>query len=61
MLQELVGGDKPFCYLCEDETRLGLQTIPGQLITLKGVKPVGLQQWKRDNFYLLFTQEVYCR
>ena len=52
MLQELVGDDKPLRYLCEDETRLGLHTIPGQLITLKGVKPIGLQQWKRDNFYL---------
>lgn len=52
MLQELVGDDKPLRYLCEDETRLGLHTISGQLITLKGVKPIGLQQWKRDNFYL---------
>jgi hypothetical protein len=52
VLQELVGDNKPLRYLCEDETRLGLHTIPGQLITLKGVKPVGAVQWKRDNFYL---------
>jgi hypothetical protein len=52
VLQELVGGDKPLRYLCEDETRLGLQTIPGRLITLKGVKPIGIVQWMGDNFYL---------
>ena len=52
MLQELAGGNKPLRYLCEDETRLGLHTIPGRLITLKGVKPIGMVQWMRDNFYL---------
>jgi hypothetical protein len=52
VLQELVGEDQPLRYLCEDETRLGLHTIPGRLITLKGVKPIGSLQWKRDNFYL---------
>lgn len=39
-------------YLCQDETRLGLHTLPGRLITASGVKPEGLTQWKRDNFYL---------
>lgn len=39
-------------YLCQDETRLGLKTISGRLITSKGVKPLGLNQWQRDNFYL---------
>ncbi len=38
--------------MCQDETRLGLKTITGRLITACGVKPVGLNQWKRDNFYL---------
>lgn len=52
MLQELVGGERRLRYLCEDETRLGLHTIPGRLITLKGVKPIGRVQWQRDNFYL---------
>lgn len=52
MLQELVGGERPLRYLCEDKTRLGLHTLPGRLITLKGVKPIGCVQWKRDNFYL---------
>ena len=39
-------------YLCQDETRLGLKTIAGRLITAAGVKPVGLTQWKRDCFWL---------
>ncbi|MBD6620869.1 hypothetical protein FNW02_35320 [Komarekiella sp. 'clone 1'] len=39
-------------YLCQDETRLGLKTIAGHLITARGVKPVGLSQLQRENFYL---------
>jgi hypothetical protein len=39
-------------YLCQDETRLGLKTITGRLITAKGIKPLGHSQWRRDNFYL---------
>ena len=38
--------------MCQDETRLGLKTIPGRLITLLGIKPIGKSQGKRDNFYL---------
>ena len=36
----------------QDETPLGLKTIAGRLITARGVKPVGLSQWQRENFYL---------
>lgn len=39
-------------YWCEDESRLGLRTEVGRLITVKGVKPLGTMQWKRENFYL---------
>ena len=38
--------------MCGDESRLGLKTEPGRLITKTGVKPVGNMQWKRENFYL---------
>lgn len=38
--------------MCQDETRLGLKTITGRVITNPGVKPVGLSQWQRENFYL---------
>jgi len=42
----------PVRYWCLDETRLGLKTITGRLITLAGVKPEGLVGWNRQNFYL---------
>lgn len=51
-MQEEFGDGKRLRYLCQDETRLGLKTIAGRLITAKGVKPVGLSQWQRENFYL---------
>ncbi|OUL24033.1 DDE endonuclease [Nostoc sp. RF31YmG] len=38
--------------MCQDESRFGLQTIPGRLITTAGIKPIGSTQWKRDNFFL---------
>ena len=48
----MVEPNLPLRYVCQDETRLGLLTIPGRLITLLGVKPHGSTQWQRDNFYL---------
>ncbi|WP_189523656.1 transposase [Nostoc sp. PA-18-2419] len=39
-------------YWCGDESRVGLKTEAGRLITKKGTKPIGIMQWKRDNFYL---------
>lgn len=39
-------------YLCQDETRLGLKTQTGKVITAFGVKPVAQVQWQRDNFWL---------
>lgn len=46
------GSDKPVRYWCLDETRLGLKTLTGRLITLSGVKPEGAVDWRRQNFYL---------
>jgi transposase len=51
-LQDEFGAGQRLRYMCQDETRLGLKTIAGRLITAPGVKPVGLSQWQRDNFYL---------
>lgn len=42
----------PVRYWCQDETRLGLKTITRRKITLCAVKPIGIQQWRRDNYYL---------
>lgn len=39
-------------FWCEDETRIGLKTIEGRLLTLKGVKPVGKMQWVFQCFWL---------
>jgi hypothetical protein len=51
-MRELVTAGKRVRYLCQDETRLGLKTIAGRLITARGVKPVGETQWQRDCFWL---------
>lgn len=51
-MQEEFGEGKRLRYLCQDETRLGLKTIAGRVITAKGIKPLGLSQWQRENFYL---------
>jgi len=39
-------------YLCQDETRVGLKTQPGKVITAKGVKPTVDVQWGRENFWI---------
>jgi transposase len=39
-------------YLCQDETRVGLKSETGKVITAKGVKPIAPVQWGRDNFWL---------
>jgi transposase len=36
----------------EDETRIGLKTMVGRLLTAKGVKPQGVQQWEFKSFWL---------
>ncbi|NJQ97687.1 MAG: IS630 family transposase [Hydrococcus sp. CSU_1_8] len=39
-------------YWCQDETRLGLKTLEGRKLTLKGVKPIGKVQWQFDYYYV---------
>jgi len=39
-------------YFCQDETRLGLKTMVGKRITVRGTKPIQLVQWPRENFWL---------
>jgi hypothetical protein len=51
-LPELVGPTPTVRYVCQDESRFGLHTVSGRVMTLKGVKPVGRCQWPRDNFYV---------
>lgn len=47
-----LGLGKRLRYLCQDETRLGLKTLTGKVITARGVKPVAPILWKRENFWL---------
>jgi transposase len=46
------GNSKPVRIWCQDESRFGLITMQGKMITMKGVKPIGKKQWKRGNFYI---------
>jgi transposase len=46
------GKSKPVRIWCQDESRFGLISMQGRMITLKGVKPIGKRQWKRGNFYI---------
>lgn len=39
-------------YLCQDETRMGLKSETGKVITATAVKPVVQLQWQRQNFFL---------
>lgn len=39
-------------YLCQDETRVGLKTLTGKVITAAGVKPTVKVKWQRDNFWI---------
>jgi transposase len=60
------GNGKPVRIWCEDESRFGLITMQGRMITLKGVKPLGKKSWKRGNFYVYGmvepqSGEEYCQ
>ena len=46
------GTTKKCTYWVQDETRVGLKTIFGKTLTLKGVKPIGKHQWKRENYFI---------
>lgn len=50
--QTLLGQGKRLRYLCSDETRVGLKSETGKLITAKGVKPMAQVQWQRGNFWV---------
>lgn len=50
--QNLLNRGKRLRYLCQDETRVGLKSETGKVITARGVKPVAPVQWGRDNFWI---------
>jgi hypothetical protein len=44
--------ERPIRYLAQDESRFGLKTIIGRLITACGIKPIGQWQWLFKAFWL---------
>ncbi|WP_317112445.1 IS630 family transposase [Chroococcidiopsis sp. SAG 2025] len=44
--------EKQLRYWCQDESRFGLKTIEHRLLTGFGVKPIGIGQWRRENYYV---------
>lgn len=54
----VLGLSGPVRFLCEDETRIGLKTISGRKITLRGVKPKGKVQWQFKATYLYGVVEA---
>jgi hypothetical protein len=44
--------ERPIRYFCSDESRWGLKTLTGRVITLTGIKPVIEVQWPREAFWL---------
>jgi hypothetical protein len=51
-LQNTFGKGKKLRYLCQDETRLGLKTETGRVITACGIKPIAEVQWQRENYWI---------
>jgi DDE superfamily endonuclease len=52
VLGEYLAPGQRLRYFCQDETRFGLKTLTGKVITSRGVKPIAPVQWGRDNFWL---------
>lgn len=54
----MLGKGRRLRYLCQDETRVGLKSETGKVITARGVKPIARVQWQRDNFWVYGVVEV---
>ncbi|MBD2561471.1 MULTISPECIES: IS630 family transposase [Nostoc] len=51
-LEEYLAQGKCVHYLCQDETRVGLKTLTGKVITASGIKPTVSVKWERENFWI---------
>jgi transposase len=51
-LETLLAQGRCIRYLCQDETRLGMKTQTGKVITARGVKPTVPVAWGRENFWI---------
>ncbi len=56
MLKQFAAIEKPeyerIRYFAQDESRFGLKTVVGRLITALGIKPLGTWQWQFQAFWL---------
>lgn len=59
LLQNLFGKGKRLRYLCQDETRVGLKSGTGRVITNPWVKPVAAFLWQRDNYWIYGVVEPF--
>lgn len=50
--RELINHYPKVSFWCSDETRVGLHTVEGKKITLKGVKPVDIHQFNFQYFWI---------
>lgn len=51
-LKKLLAEEKCVHNNCQDETRIGLKTLTGKVITAAGVKPTVSVKWQGDNFWI---------
>ena len=50
--RQVLQDERPIRYFAQDESRFGLKTLIGCLITACGIKPIGLWQWLFKAFWL---------
>jgi transposase len=50
--QQVRQQERPIRYFAQDESRFGLKTLTGRLVTACGIKPVGQWQWLFKAFWL---------
>ena len=46
------GNERPIRYSVQDESRFGLKTLIGRVLTAAGIKPIGIWQWLFKAFWL---------
>ena len=50
--RHILEDQRPIRYFAQDESRFGLKTLIGRLITACGIKPIGSWQWLFKAFWL---------
>lgn len=50
--RQVCGNERPIRYFVQDESRFGLKTLIGRVLTLAGIKPIGTWQWLFKAFWL---------